>query len=168
VEFITCTVGDTTHSGCNKVAFKLRNRGRGPEARDDDQKAAGICRVTWEPMLASLTATFIQRHRVGAILAATVLQIAGFLVLFVAGVIDSDGLRIAAFAIAVIGALLAAAVMIFLAVARSARSAALGAALFISGAAFEVSFALRSGTPHWIGFIIIAVAVPVVLLNRNL
>jgi len=76
-------------------------------------------------MLASLTATFIQRHRVGAILAATVLQIAGFLVLFVAGVIDSDGLRIAAFAIAVIGALLAAAVMIFLAVARSARSAAL-------------------------------------------
>ena len=119
-------------------------------------------------MLASLTATFIQRHPVAALLAATALQIAGFLILFVAGVIDSDGLRMAAFAIAVIGALLAAAVMIFLAVTRSARSAALGAALFVCGAAFEVSFALWSGTPHWIGFIIIAVAVPVILLNRNL
>jgi hypothetical protein len=104
-------------------------------------------------MLASLTATFIQRHPVAAILAATVLQIAGFLILFVAGVIDSDGLRMAALAIAVIGALLAAGVMIFLAVTGSAHSAALGAALFVSGAAFEVSFALWSGTPHWIGFI---------------
>jgi hypothetical protein len=111
-------------------------------------------------MLASLTATFVQRHPVAALLAAPAL--------FVAGVLDSDGLRLAAFAIAVIGALLAAAVMIFLAVTRSARSAALGAALFVCGAAFEASFALWSGTPRWIGLLIIAVAVPVILLNRNL
>jgi len=119
-------------------------------------------------MLVSLTATFIQRHPVAALLAATALQTTGFLILFVAGMIDSHELRMAAFIIAVIGALLAAAVMIFLAVTRSARSAALGAALFVCAAAFEVSFALWSGTPRWIGLLIIAVAVPLILLNRNL
>jgi hypothetical protein len=119
-------------------------------------------------MLATVTATFIQRHPVAALLAAIALQIAGLLILFLAGVIDSDRLRMAAFAIAVIGALLAAAVMLFLAVTRSARSAALGGALFVGAAAFEVSFALWSGTPEWIGLLIIAVAVPVILLNHNL
>jgi hypothetical protein len=96
------------------------------------------------------------------------LQIAGFLILFVAGVIDSHGLCIAAFVMAVIGALLAAAVMIFLAGTRSARSAALGAAVFVCGAAFELSFALWSGTPRWIALLIIVLAAPLILLNRNL
>jgi hypothetical protein len=119
-------------------------------------------------MLATLTTTLIQRHPVAALLAASALQVVGLLILFLAGVIDSHGLRIAAFAIAVIGALFAAAVMLFLAVTRSARSAALGAALFVGSAAFELSLALWSGTPEWIGLLIIAVAVPVILLNRNL
>src|SRR5207247_11208637 len=146
----------------------VANRRRAPKPETTDRKAARLGGVTKGAMLASLTAMFVQRHPVAALLAVTALQIAGFLILFVAGAIDSDGLHMVAFAIAVIGALLAAAVMMFLAVTRSARSAALGAALFVCGAAFDLSVALWPSTRPWICLLIIAVAVPVIVLNRNL
>ncbi len=112
---------------------------------------------------------FIRQHPIAALWAATALQIAGVLILFVAGIVGSHGLRIGAFTIAVIGALLGAAVLVFLARTRGpAWLCMFGAVVFVGGAAFEVSFALLPGTPHWIGFLVIAAAAVVIPFIRDL
>jgi len=106
-------------------------------------------------MLGRSTAAFIRQHPIVALLAAAAVQIAGFVVLLAAALTGSHGLRMGAFTIGVIGASVAAAVMIFLArtrSARSARSAVLGASLFVASAGFtaELCPLVRHAPLDWL------------------